>query len=290
MGSSNISHAALHEGLEWNVRLSQVNAADLVRQVDVVFDSYWDDPQFEDYDQTGSPRPSVSKGGAAVRALTCSLFPSGSTFAPYFYQEAILERLAVERERHGHHHNLLVAATGTGKTVIAAFDYKALRAGLGKARLLFVAHRREILEQSRNVFAAVLKERGFGELMVGGERPMRGDHVFASIQSLSNVRLDTIAPDFYDVVIVDEFHHAAAPTYRRILEHLKPPAESLGMTATPERTDEVDVTHSFDGRIAAELRLWDGAPSSNCSARFNTSGWMMTSTSTTSKSLARTRL
>jgi superfamily II DNA or RNA helicase len=149
-----------------------------------------------------------------------------------------------------------VAATGTGKTVIAAFDYQRLRQSFGSLKLLFVAHRQEILEQSRAIFRAVLRDPGFGELLVGGERPVQGNYVFASVQSLSHVDLNSVEPRFFDMVIVDEFHHAAAPTYRRLLEHFKPRV-LLGMTATPERTDELDITHWFAGRVAAELRLWD---------------------------------
>src|SRR5213076_2868371 len=156
----------------------------------------------------------------------------------------------------GRHRNLLVAATGTGKTVMAAVDYVRLREQLPRDRLLFVAHREEILEQSRATFAHALRDASFGKLWVGGKRPSRFEHVFASIQSLNRSGLESVDPAHFDVVIVDEFHHAAAPSYQMLLERMAP-RELLGMTATPERADGLDVLRYFDGRIAAELRLWD---------------------------------
>jgi DNA or RNA helicases of superfamily II len=156
----------------------------------------------------------------------------------------------------GHHRNLLVSATGTGKTVMAAVDYARLREKLPRARLLFVAHREEILQQSRATFAHAIRDGGFGELWVGGHRPTEFEHVFASIQSLNATALSALDPEHFDVVIIDEFHHAAADTYTRLLDLVRP-RELLGLTATPERSDGLSILHWFDGRIAAELRLWD---------------------------------
>ena len=167
----------------------------------------------------------------------------------------MLEEIRVAREL-GHHRNLLVAATGTGKTVMAALDYKELRQTLPRARLLFVAHREEILDQSLRTFRMVLGDAAFGEKWVGNHRPTYFEHVFASIQSLSRNRLTAIDPRHFDVVIVDEFHHAAAATYQRLLTKVEP-LELLGLTATPERADGLSILDHFDGRIAAEMRLWD---------------------------------
>ena len=167
----------------------------------------------------------------------------------------MLELLTVARDQ-GHARNLLVAATGTGKTVMAAIDYARLRPSLGRDRLLFVAHREEILEQSRNTFQLAMRDATFGEMWVGGKRPTRFEHVFASIQSLSASGIDGINPGHFDVVIVDEFHHAAASSYQALLDHLQP-RQLLGLTATPERADGLDVLKYFDGRIAAELKSLD---------------------------------
>ena len=153
-------------------------------------------------------------------------------------------------------HGLITGATGTGKTVMAALDYATLAGRLGRSRLLFIAHREEILDQSLATFRYALRDASFGEKWVGGARPTRFDHVFASIQSLHAGDLDALPPDHFDVVIVDEFHHAAATSYRRILDPLQP-VELLGLTATPERSDGLPILQWFDDRIAAELRLWE---------------------------------
>ena len=139
---------------------------------------------------------------------------------------------------------------------MAAIDYARLRESLPRARVLFVAHREEILVQSLLTFRQALREHAFGELWVAGERPKVFEHVFASIQSLNASGLDHLRPDHFDVVVVDEFHHAAASSYRALLEHVRP-AELLGLTATPERSDGLPVLEWFEGRVAAELRLWD---------------------------------
>ncbi|WP_198948219.1 DUF3427 domain-containing protein [Synechococcus sp. MW101C3] len=175
-------------------------------------------------------------------------------FRPYAYQQEILDKLTAERSLHGRWRNLVVAATGTGKTVIAALDY-ARQGGPGHPSLLFVAHRREILQQSLATLRQVLRDCSFGELLVDGQRPSQWRHVFASVQSLAGLDPADLAPDTFDVVIVDEFHHAASASYERWLRHLAP-VLLLGLTATPERTGGEDILHWFDGRIAAELRLW----------------------------------
>jgi superfamily II DNA or RNA helicase/HKD family nuclease len=257
VGSSNLSRSALVDGLEWNVRLSSVATPDLVRKFAGTFDSYWADPAFVDYDP--DLPEDVERLRAALgrdRIATSSSSVSGLEVRPYPHQEAILEALESERTVHDRHRNLVVAATGTGKTVVAALDYARLRAILPRDRLLFVAHRKEILEQSRRTYREVQVDGTFGEIYVGGERPQRWEHVFASVQSLASFGVERLPADHFDVVVVDEFHHAQAPTYRRLLEHLQP-RELLGLTATPERGDGVDVREHFDGRTAYELRLWD---------------------------------
>ena len=164
--------------------------------------------------------------------------------------------MSVERERHHRYRSLVVAATGTGKTIVAALDYRRLRQQMGNPALLFVAHRKELLGQSLAAFRQVLRDGAFGELYVDGDRPDEWRHVFASVQSLAQLDLANLRPDAFDVVIVDEFHHAAADTYSRLLDHLKPQI-LLGLTATPERTDAEDILGYFDGHIAVELRLWE---------------------------------
>src|SRR5699024_1415576 len=121
---------------------------------------------------------------------------------------------------------------------------------------LFVAHRIEILEQARRTYQAVLGDGSFGELLAGRERPTEWRHVFASVQSLAKLDLAQLTPDTFHVIVIDEFHHAAATTYRRVPDHM-PPRVLLVWTGTPERTDGFDVREFFDGHTAYELRLWE---------------------------------
>ncbi len=256
IGSSNLSAAAQTDGLEWNVRISAVDSPRIVKKFDATFDSYWNDPEFTRYTASDDDRKQFD---VAVRRETVD--DEGDSIAyfdirPFPYQQEILERLDAERRVHHRNANLVVAATGTGKTVVAALDYKRMVEDRGDRSLLFVAHRREILRQSRSTFRQVLRDGNFGEEFYDGTRPEEGRHVFASIQSLANLDLSTVDPHTFDVLIVDEFHHAAAATYDRILQHFKPEI-LLGLTATPERADGGDIRTWFDGHIAAELRLWD---------------------------------
>jgi len=259
VGSSNLSRSALLDGLEWNVRLSAVANPALLAKFDATFASYWASSSFETYvparDRERLDAALADAGGQRGPGTPVDL--SGLEVTPRPHQQEMLEQLAGERQLHDRHRNLVVAATGTGKTVLAAFDYRQLREQHGRdLTLLFVAHRRELLEQARRTYREVLGDGAFGELLVGGERPQRGTHVFASVQSLSADVLDTLDPHRYDVVVLDECHHASASSYRRIFERLQP-IELLGMTATPERADGQDVLALFGGRTAAELRLWD---------------------------------
>jgi superfamily II DNA or RNA helicase len=215
-----------------------------------VIESYWQSPDFEPYVRSEfEERQKIQS--SADRSI--ELGPLELIAQPF--QERLLEQIAVSRQL-GHHRNLLVSATGTGKSVMAALDYARLRATLPRARLLFIAHREEILEKSRHTFRYALRDHSFGELWVAGKRPTAFDHVFASIQSLTATGLQDLARDHFDVIIVDEFHHAAAKSYQAVLEHLEP-KELLGLTATPERSDGMPILHWFEDRIAAELRLWD---------------------------------
>ncbi|MBJ7331399.1 MAG: DUF3427 domain-containing protein [Solirubrobacteraceae bacterium] len=260
VGSSNLSRAALLDGVEWNVRLSAVGTPTLLTKFRATFDTYWHDSSFESYDPDRDrdrldDALSEASGRTSHDRVTITL--AGLEVRPFPYQQEILDAVAAERAVHDRHRNLVVAATGTGKTVIAALDYRSLCASdVDRPTLLFVAHRREILEQSRRTYREVLSDASFGELYVGGTRPERWQHVFASVQSLHSYGIDSIPADAFDVVVIDEFHHAEAASYRRIISHFTP-VELLGLTATPERADGADVRSFFGGRTAAELRLWD---------------------------------
>ncbi|MGQ4329614.1 DUF3427 domain-containing protein [Streptomyces hayashii] len=263
VGSSNLSKAALLDGLEWNVRLSSVATPDVLRKFDATFEAYWSDPSFEAYNpETDGARLqealAIAGGTSSTTAAAHRITLSGLEVRPYPHQRDMLERLEVEREVHDRHRNLLVAATGTGKTVMAALDYKQLRKKHGRdLRLLFVAHRKEILQQSMRTYQDVLVDPNFGEPFHSRDAPERWTHVFASVQSLTVAALDRLSHEHFDVIVIDEFHHGTSPTYRKIVDHFQP-VELLGLTATPERMDGKNIHDEFfDGRIAAEMRLWE---------------------------------
>ena len=261
VGSSNLSRSALLDGVEWNVRLSRIATPSLIDKFAATFETYWNDQFFETYNPE-SDRDRLDDALAEASDSTThdrvTLSLSGLEVRGYPYQIEMLETLGVERTVHDRHKNLVVAATGTGKTVVAALDYRNFcNTSAGKRpSLLFVAHRKEILEQSLRTYREVLADPNFGELYVGGARPERWKHIFASVQSLTSYGVENIPPDTYEIVVIDEFHHAQAATYRKIIDHLRP-KELLGLTATPERADGIDVRQFFDGRTAVELRLWD---------------------------------
>ncbi|MGC4999245.1 DUF3427 domain-containing protein [Streptomyces sp. DT195] len=262
VGSSNLSRAALLDGLEWNVRLSSVATPAVLDKFEATFDAYWSDTAFETYDPDQHGKrldEALAQASGTSSGSDLKINLSGLEVRPFPHQRDMLERLTVERELRGRHQNLLVAATGTGKTVMAALDYRGLRKGFegGQPRLLFVAHRKEILRQSLRTYREVLDDGSFGELLHGGQDPREWNHVFASVQSLNVQRLEQLAPDHFDIIVIDEFHHATASTYRRVIDHFTP-KELLGLTATPERMDGRNVQDEFfNGRIAAEMRLWE---------------------------------
>ena len=256
VGSSNLSNAAISSGLEWNVKVTATDLPTTIQKITATFDSYWNSSEFEFYKE--DERERLCRALKAERMMGDG---SSRTFVfdihPYPYQQEILDKLHAEREVRGLNRNLVVAATGTGKTVISAFDYRRFcKNNPGQRnRLLFVAHREEILKQSRDTFQGVLKDPNFGELFVGGYRPEHLDHLFVSVQTLNSQALcDTLPADYYDYIIVDEFHHAAAPTYQKLLNHFQPKI-LLGLTATPERMDGKSILDYFGGRCAAEIRL-----------------------------------
>jgi len=256
VGSSNLSNAAISSGLEWNVKVTKKDLPETIDKIAATFESYWNSNEFEYYSEDQKER--------LARALKAEKYFDTNNaevytmdITPYSYQQEILDKLEAERTVRGYTRNLVVAATGTGKTVISALDYKRFRKqNPGKpCRLLFVVHREEILKQSLYTFRAVLKDANFGEIFVGSYKPDSIDNLFISIQTFNSQDFDKkTAADFYDYIIVDEFHHAAARTYQDLLNHYKPQI-LLGLTATPERMDGKSILPYFNNRIAAEIRL-----------------------------------
>jgi superfamily II DNA or RNA helicase/HKD family nuclease len=262
VGSANLSGAALTGGLEWTVKLTQRAQEALFSRAVAHFETLWADSEFQRYDPDNVEHRQAlaaalgreSFGGESV--ATISFFD----LQPKTYQLEMLEQLTTERA-HGRTRNLLVAATGTGKTVVAAFDYRnTCRIEGGRPRLLFVAHREEILRQALRTYREVLRDPEFGDLLTGSHQPERWDHLFATIDSVTSRDLvATVGVDYWHTVVVDECHRLAADRFDGFAKAVRPRV-LLGLTATPERSDGQPIAPYFDtrpdGSPAVELRLW----------------------------------
>ena len=258
IGSANLTSTALGAGQEWMVKVCAADLPHVIEQFAGTFDTLWSEPEFEPYapdDPTLRARLQAALSAAGSSGAAPDSFLVTLRALPF--QAIILDKLAAERAVHGRRRNLVVAATGTGKTVIAALDYVRQVAATGVApRLLFLAHRYELLDQARKTFRHAMQDPSFGELLVGNHEPAKWDHVFASIQSAaSSGLLDRLGEDYFRHVIVDECHHVPAASYQAVVPRLRP-ALLVGLTATPDRSDGKSLLPDFDGHIAAELRLW----------------------------------
>lgn len=260
VGSSNISDAALFNGREWNMKVAAASQPEILAKIQATFENYWNSMDFEPY--TSAKREKLAQELYLARHPDQEKQQSVETSTifdinPYPYQQAILDSLRADRTIRHQYKNLVVAATGTGKTVVAAFDYRNFITDHrnGSHHLLYVAHRQQILEQARATFRGILKDANFGDIDTGTHKPQSFEYIFATIQTLHTGSLyNTLPADYYDYIVVDEFHHAAASSYQQLLSYFKPKI-LLGLTATPERADGKDILSLFDGHISAELRL-----------------------------------
>ena len=254
IGSANMSRSAMTSGLEWTVKVTAQDMPHILDRFAAEFESYWAKDEFVPFDASQAER---------FRKAIAFAHRASSTDGPRFFvdirphpfQERILEALEAERQA-GSFRNLVVAATGTGKTVMAAFDYARFRkASPSSTRLLFVAHRKEILTQARDCFRMVLRDQNFGDLLVDGMEPAEWNHVFASVQTLNSRRpWSYLGGNHFDFMVVDEAHHGVASSYRPLFDHLQPRI-LLGLTATPERMDGSSILPDFNHRFSAEIRL-----------------------------------
>lgn len=255
IGSSNLSKAALSEGTEWNLKVSEYTSPEIVSKFKITFETYWHMSEFEKYDATSENDKNKLKAALQTDCLLDNEQQYYFDLKPFTYQQEILEQLEMERIVHKSYRNLVVAATGTGKTMVAAFDFSRLYRANPSYKLLFLAHREEILKQSCGTYRAVLKDNNFGEYWVGGQKPNRYEHVFATIQTLNvGSKFTSLSADHFDVIVLDETHHGASESYQRILEYFRPKI-LLGLTATPERMDGKSILPDFNNRIAYEIRL-----------------------------------
>lgn len=258
IGSSNLSKSAQTEGLEWNMRVTSVENPHIIKTALATFEMYWNSPNFEDFRIGGIEKFNKEIHRNILHTEAADFVYQ--RYTPLPHQKQILDKLRVEREDRGNYKNLIVAATGTGKTVISAFDYQEFARTHSRARILFTAHREEILQQSLNTYRSVLQDANFGTLWVGANRPQEAseyEHLFVSI-SMFNSRFEEffalLDSDFYDYIVIDEAHHSQADSYRKLFDQFQPQL-LIGLTATPERMDGKDLRPDFGNRISAEIRL-----------------------------------
>lgn len=258
IGSSNLSKSAQTEGLEWNIRVTNEENPHIIKTALATFEMYWNSPNFEDFSIGGIEKFNEEIHRNVFHGQGDEVVFQRFTLLPH--QKQILDKLQVEREENQNYKNLVVAATGTGKTVISAFDYLNFTRSHSRSRILFTAHREEILRQSLNTYRSVLGDANFGSLWVGSQRPQdesEFEHLFVSI-SMLNSRFEDffekLDVDYYDYIVIDEAHHSQADSYRKLFTHFKPQL-LIGLTATPERMDGRDLRPDFGGRISAEIRL-----------------------------------
>ncbi|MFC7373476.1 DEAD/DEAH box helicase [Fictibacillus iocasae] len=248
IGSSNITQSALKSNVEWNVEVVAKEDASFIQKVLKEYDSLWEyssdvnEEFIKDYEE-------FLKTLKRTTPSTQSIYERKEYIVPNRMQKRATENL--ERIRHfGEKKALVIAATGTGKTYMSAFDVKKV----APKKLLFVVHREEILRKAKETFEKLLPNDGltFG-LLTGNTKEKNVDYVFATIQTLSKCYQE-FARDEFQYVIIDEAHHATSPTYQGVLDYFEPQF-TLGMTATPERSDNGNVFELFDNNVALEVRL-----------------------------------
>lgn len=253
VGSSNLSSGGLISNIESNVLH---DAPAHITQGRAFFEALWTHPDVLTLDDVYTPYAQAYLEALALQRPPPSsplltprhaLLPE-STPSPNPAQSEALARLASLREA-GEQRAAVIAATGVGKTFLAAFDAQQSKA----RRVLFVSHRLEHLTQARDTFARVFGRSATQGLLAGGEKQSGRDHVFATVQSATSARWGVLDEPF-DYVVIDEFHHADAPSYRELIRRVQT-SFLLGLTATPERADGQDVLELCDYNVAYEVRL-----------------------------------
>lgn len=249
IGSSNLTASALIKNQEWNLRFSALPEGDIVEQLNRAVAAQLTNARpltrewIDEYERTYTPPPvgtvALPGGGSTARIVPNSM------------QMEALDEIRKLRES-GEPRAVVVSATGTGKTILSALDVQSF----DPQRMLFVVHRDQILDRAIEEFQRVLgaPESDFGKF-VGARRELDRRYVFGMINTIARPEtLATIPPDQFDYVLIDEVHRAGAPSYRRLIDHLEPKF-LLGVTATPERTDDFNVFELFDFNVPYEIRL-----------------------------------
>jgi len=261
IGSSNLSKSAITTGSEWNIKLTKAKLPEVFQQIESEFETFYTNESFEIYHSEKDypklvealERADFGGGGLKNSGTTPSEFHYFD-IQPYAYQQKILDELQYKRSI-GVMKNLVVMATGTGKTIVAALDFARFFKENPRANFLFVAHSVDITSQALSTYRMVLKDNNFGELFDGNSKPKNNKALFATIQTISKL-VNDFPTEHFDYIVIDEVHHSGAKSYWRVIDNLKPKI-LLGLTATPDRMDGFDIAGHFDNQVSAELNLFD---------------------------------
>lgn len=250
IGSSNLTQTALTVNFEWNLKINSLEdgkiTKDILNNFEEIFERLpkLDLEMIENYEKVYKLSKEYSK---IQEKNQNSLFKKD--IEPNFMQKEVLENLKLLRESEDK--GLLISATGTGKTYLSAFDVKNLK----PEKMLFIAHRKTILRKAKYTFENIISNKKMA--IYGEESIVDADYIFAMVQTLNKKEhLEKFSKNYFNYIIIDEVHHSGAKTYQSIISYFKPDF-LLGMTATPERSDDFDIYRLFNHNIAYEIRLYD---------------------------------
>lgn len=260
VGSSNLTASALKVNYEWNVKLTSMENGEIIHHFHAQFEDVWEtaiplsEPWIQLYEKDYMPvqqARTVSMVADLPGIYDKNAISEALQIIPNKMQEAALKEISLVREA-GHEKGLVVSATGTGKTYLSAFDVRKF----APERMLFIVHREQILQKAKADYLQILGgvEEDFG-ILSGSSKQLDARYVFATIQMISKDGvLKGLDPEAFDYILIDEVHKAGAASYQKVINHFTPQF-LMGMTATPERTDDFNIFELFDYNIAYEIRL-----------------------------------
>ncbi|MGG7077273.1 DEAD/DEAH box helicase [Clostridium sardiniense] len=248
IGSSNITNRALKSNVEWNVMVISKRDENFIREVINEYDILWDKTDEVNEEFLATYESFLSKIHSLKKDEKL-IFEEYEIIKPNYMQKRAVENLNRIRAL-GENKALVVAATGSGKTFMSAFDVMECN----PKRLLFIVHREDILKGAYKTFKKLLKNKnkslGF---LTGNSKEMDAEYLFSTNISMNN-NLQEFSEDSFDYIIIDEAHHIMGNSYKNIINYFKPKF-TLGMTATPERCDGANIFEIFDDNVALEIRL-----------------------------------
>lgn len=253
IGSSNITHGALTKNKEWNLKVTAHKDSELFKNTITEFGNVFEKSHTVTLDYLEKYAFVYRSEKKLRHGLRKALLEvEDKCIQPNEMQKKAIENLRNLRDI-GKNKALLVSATGTGKTYLSAFDVLQFN----PKRMLFLVHRRNIAQKAMESYHSILSNNKEFGLYSGSTKATNADYLFSTVQTFSREEhLAKFHPNYFDYIVIDETHRASASSYQKIMNHFKP-AFLLGMTATPERTDGLDVFALFDYNIASEIRLHD---------------------------------